>query len=304
MFIQIHTLIIFTGILAGLILNPCVDFYSPVRIGYDLSKPDKVYFPPAILHEISGITEAGESQVACVQDENGLVFIYDLVKSKIIRELFFGTRGDYEGIARSDKTIYVLRSDETLFEIKDFSSQKPVVSTFSTKIPGSDTEGLCYDRKKNRLLIVPKEISDEKHDNKGKHFIYSIDPLLKNPEKGPVMTLDIPSIERFALDNNIKIPMKGKKGQKQEPDIKMLISAIGIHPLTDRLFVISGSERILFVFDMNGEIEYLEKLDPDLFPQPEGITFMKNGDMLISNEGRNESPTIVRFSYNPSFLNQ
>ena len=96
------------------------------------------------------------------------------------------------------------------------------------------------------------------------------------------------------------MPMKDKKkGEEREPDIKFRPSAIGIHPTANKLFVISGMEHLIFVFDMNANIEYIEKLDPDLFPQPEGITFMTNGDMLISNEGRNGPATIVRFNYKP-----
>ena len=96
--------------------------------------------------------------------------------------------------------------------------------------------------------------------------------------------------------------MKGKKGEKKKPDIKLKISAICIHPISDRLYVLSGAERLLLVFDMNGNIEYLERLDKDLFTQPEGITFMKNGDMFISNEGRNAEATLIRFNYNLSLL--
>ncbi len=96
--------------------------------------------------------------------------------------------------------------------------------------------------------------------------------------------------------------MKGKKGEKKKPDIKLRISAISIHPISDRLYVLSGAERLLLVFDMNGNIEYLERLDKDLFTQPEGITFMKNGDMFISNEGRKSEATLIRFNYNLSLL--
>ena len=53
---------------------------------------------------------------------------------------------------------------------------------------------------------------------------------------------------------------------------------------------------------MNGNIEYLERLDKDLFTQPEGITFMKNGDMFISNEGGKAEATLIRFNYNLSLL--
>jgi hypothetical protein len=55
----------------------------------------------------------------------------------------------------------------------------------------------------------------------------------------------------------------------------------------------------LFVFNTKNEIEYIGRLNPDLFIQPEGITFMKNGDMYISNEGQKKSATLVRFNYRP-----
>lgn len=267
------------------------------KIEYNISAPDKVYVLPPALYEISGITEVDAASVACVQDEHGIVFIHDLNKNQTIRHIVFGSAGDYEDIARVDKTLYILRSDEVLNEIVNFTSDNFKRTAYSAGIPGKDAEGLCYDKKNKRLLIVPKEISDDNKEDKGKKFIYGFDLSSKKLIKGPVLEFDINTIEKFAIANNIKVPMKGKKGEPQKPDIKLRISALGIHPVTNRLFVISGMERILFVFDMNGNIEYLETLDKDLFPQPEGITFLNNGDMLISNEGRKGSATLVRYNY-------
>lgn len=267
------------------------------RIDYNLSAPDKIYKLPAALHEISGITEINGSALACIQDERGTVFIYDINKNEIIRQILFGSGGDYEDVARVDKTLYILRSDEVLIELVNFDTDNFKRTAYETGIPGKDIEGLCYDRKNNRLLMVPKEISQDNQENKGKRFIYAFDLASKKLLKGPVFRFDIEAIKRFAVDNSLKIPMKGKKGKKQEPDIEMRISAISIHPLTNRLFALSGSERLLFIFDMNGNIEFLHKLDKDLFPQPEGITFMKNGDMFISNEGKNAAPTLIRFNF-------
>lgn len=272
------------------------------RIEYDLSSPDKVYVLPPALYEISGMTETDASTIACIQDEHGIIFFYDINKNRIERQVVFGSEGDYEDIVRVDKTLYVMRSDELLIEIKDFNSGNFKSTSYSTGIPGRNTEGLCYDQKNNRLLIVPKETPNNNPENKDKRFIYGFDLGSKKLIKGPVLMLDIPVIEKFALKNNIKVPVKGKKGEKKKPDIKLKISAISIHPISDRLYVLSGAERLLLVFDMNGNIEYLERLDKDLFTQPEGITFMKNGDMFISNEGRNAEATLIRFNYNLSLL--
>jgi uncharacterized protein YjiK len=273
---------------------------SSSEIDYDLSAPGRVYILPASLHEISGITEVDASSIACVQDEHGIIFIHDINRNLITRQFFFAAEGDYEGIARVDNTLFVLRSDEMLTEIMNFRSDKLERRAHMVNVPGKDTEGLCYDKDNNRLLIAPKENPDDKSGNKDKRFIYGFDLASKSLIKDPVISFDIKAIERFVLDNNIKVPMKGKKGEDKKPDIKMQISAVGIHPVTKRLFVISGPERILFVFDMKGNIEYIERLDSDLFPQPEGITFMKNGDMFISSEGGKRSATLVRFNYKPA----
>ena len=201
-------------------------------------------------------------------------------------------------MARVNKTIYVLRSDGVLTEIAGFDSDKFKRTTYPTNIPWKDNEGLCYDSKNNRLLIAPKETPGKDSGHKDYRLIYAFNLSTKKPVTEPVFRLDLNEIKKFAIDKKIKVPMKGKKDKKnEEPDIKFQVSAIGIHPVTGRLFVLSGPERLLFVFDMKGHIVFMERLSGDLFKQPEGITFMKNGDMFISNEGKEKAPTLVRFNY-------
>lgn len=270
------------------------------KIDYNLSAPDRVYVLPPALFEISGITEIDASTIACVQDENGIVFFHDINKNQTTRYIVFGSQGDYEDLARVDNTLYVLRSDEVLAEISNFKSDNFKREAYSTSIPGRNVEGLCYDKNNSRLLLAAKEISDDKSVDKDKRLIYGFDLVTKKLKKDPVISIDLQEIKRFVLENNIKVPMKSKKkGGKEEPDIKLQISAFGINPITNSLFVISGRERLILVLNKLGNIEYIERLSPDLFPQPEGITFMRNGDMFISNEGRNELATILRFNYKP-----
>ena len=273
---------------------------SQSQLNYDLSSPDKIFILPPSLYEISGITELDANSIACVQDENGLVFIYDLNKGQVTRQFIFGAEGDYEGITRVNQTLYVLRSDEVIIEIKSFNSDKYERKAFLAKFPGKDAESICYYKENNILLLIPKEVLDDKSLDKDKRYIYSFDLNSKEILKDPFMVLDLDEIDKFAIDNAIKVPMKKKKDKKDKPDIKMHISAMGIHPFTNNLYAISGSERLLFVFTMDGSIEWIEKLNKDLFPQPEGITFLPDGDLLISNEGRNGSPTLLRFAYNQS----
>lgn len=274
------------------------DIKSVNAIGYNLSNPDKTIILPHILHEISGITVIDSSSVACIQDENGIVFIFDLLKNEIKKQLIFHTNGDYEGLTRVDNAIYILRSDGVLFEILNYGSSDFTKKIFPTGIPAYDNEGLCYDKKTNRLLIAPKGNIGKGSEYDRRRVIYSFDPNSGTLMKEPAFDFDLSVIKKFASDERAILPVKRKKKARvREPDIKFRPSAIGIHPLTNKLFVLSGVEQMLFVFDMNGTIEYMEKLNPKIFNMPEGITFFKNGDMLISNEGQNKYPTLLRFNY-------
>ena len=271
-----------------------------MNIGYDLSTPDRVYFLPQDLLEISGITEVDAALIACIQDEHETVFFYDLNKNEIVRQFNIGDNGDYEDIARVGRVLYILRSDGVISEVTDYASGKIKRTVHETNIPWKDNEGFCYDQLNNRLLIAPKETPGKDSGNKKLRFIYGFSLNSDKLIKDPVFEFDVDVIENFALVNNIKVPMKGKKNEGKKPDIELQISAIGIHPITGRLFALSGAEKLLFVFDMNGNIEYIQKLKPDLFRQPEGITFMNNGDMFISNEGKKKPATLIRFNYKPA----
>ena len=290
-----------------LLLSFCTIFYSCSNstgiksvntLGYALTEPDKIITLPGNLLEISGLTVIDSSSVACIQDEKGVVYIFDILNDKIKKEIHFNSGGDYEGICRVDGTMYILRSDGVLFEILNYES-----SSFSNKIKLEgietiDNEGLCYDRKNNRLLIAPKSKPEKSSGFKGNHIIYAFDLISDSLIKEPVIEIDLSAVRRFIGEKtDIYVKKNKKKDKRHLPDINFKPSDICIHPVTHKLYLLSGEEHILYVFDTSGIIEYAERLDPDLFNMPEGISFFKNGDMLISNESGNRYPTILRFNY-------
>lgn len=267
--------------------------------GYDLNQPDMSLELPEILHEVSGLTDIDATTVACVQDEKGILFIYDLTENKIKKQFTFNIDGDYEGITRVDETLYILRSDGALFELADYDSEDFKLTTYATGIPAKDNEGLCYDPRNNRLLIACKSKPGKGSQYKDRRAIYSFDLDTKTTSKEPVFDFDLNEIKRFAIEQKIDLPMEVKKGRLfVEPAFKFRASAIGLHPLKEKLYLFSASDHLLFIFNMNGEIEYIQQLDAKLFKKAEGITFFENGDMVVSNEGESSKPTFLRFKYN------
>lgn len=266
-------------------------------IGYNLSSPDHSFELPDILREVSGITSIDSTSFACVQDEDGVLFIYDLANNEIKRQYSFHFEGDYEGITRVGKTIYILRSDGQIYEIADFESPDFQLASYETNIPADNNEGLCYDPENDRLLIAIKGKADKGADNKDKRLIYGFDLKTKTLSSEPVFEFDVETIKQFARSHKVNLPTRSRKKKKDEPIIRFRTSAIGIHPLTGKLFLLSASDHLFFIFNKNGQIEYMEYLHPELFNKAEGITFFENGDMLITNEGQDDQPTLLRFNY-------
>ncbi len=288
------------SILAFLMLTGSDPGKRPVGYtrGYDFNKADAILILPALLHEISGITYLKSDLFACIQDENGTVFFYDLKKNKIERQLRFHINGDYEGIASAGSEIYVLRSDGALFGISGHESVNFNHDVFYTNIPSKDNEGLCFDPDGNRLLIAPKGRTAKGSADKDKREIYAFDLKTKKLSADPVLIFDLQAIRNFAIRNQLNLPVKGKKkGKQPEPRIDFMTSAIGINPVTKKLFILSSSDYLLFISDMNGNIEHIEMLNPEIFNNAEGIAFYGNGDMVITNEGGSGNPTLLLFKY-------
>jgi uncharacterized protein YjiK len=235
---------------------------------------------PKELTEISGLSYKGEKQFACVQDEVGKIFIYNTASASVEKEISFGAAGDYEGLAVVDKTIWVLRADGKLFEVSNLDAAKPTVKEYSTHLTTKqDPEGLCYDKKNNRLLIAIKGAEPGTEDYKG---IYSFDLGSKKMDQQPAFKIDL-------LD---KVFGNNGSGKKKKGSINP--SGIVIHPVNGDMYIIDGRNSQLLITDASGKIKNLYQLSAKDFSQPEGIAFNSAGDLFIANEGTNQPGNILQ----------
>ncbi|MES2287035.1 MAG: hypothetical protein V4547_15190 [Bacteroidota bacterium] len=265
---------------------------------YNLSKPTKNFVLPAALNEISGITTLSQNEIACVQDEIGTIFIYDLTKEVIIKEYPSKLIGDFEEIALVGNAMYLLRSDGVLIEHKDYSKPSAEKKEYTLHLPSSNNEGLCFDKKNNRLLIAAKSKAGKGNENKDIRLIYGFDLKNKILSKEPIFKLSVDKIEEKALAMKIPIPTRTiKKTGKEVSDFNFRPSAIAVHPFSHLIYILSSSDKLLLIMNEKGHIIQLFALDPVLFNKAEGITFLPDGDMLISNEAQKGKPTLLKFKY-------
>jgi hypothetical protein len=110
------------------------------------------------------------------------------------------------------------------------------------------------------------------------------------------LLVDPKTIKKFIVENKLN---SGKKHDDEDDDfdVEFRMSAIGIHPITKKIFVVCASDYLICVFNRDGVLENIELLDRKLFNKTEGIAFLPNGDVLFSNEGENGKPSLMRFNY-------
>jgi uncharacterized protein YjiK len=235
---------------------------------------------PKELKEISGNVFIDAQHVACIQDNQGTIFIYNLASKKIDRTIPFGPTGDYEGIAKVDSKFYVLRADGMIIEVNTASPNTPEVKEFDLPLGiDHDTESLFYDQPNTRLLVVVKEKDPSGQNVKG---IYAFDLKTMQMQKEPVVS--VPG----ALPDDGNDQKKGKKkGNLLKP------SDMIIHPETGELYILNGPSSQLVITDRTGAILSVTELDKKVFPQPEGLCFSPDGELYVSSEGAKNGTGVI-----------
>lgn len=241
------------------------------------------YNLPEILNEISGITWIGNHTFACVQDEDGFIYIYNTVENKIEEKIEFGTSGDYEAIAIHEDDAYVMRSDGLLYEIKNYRSEDRAVSKTQTPFDKKNNiESLTYDKTNKRLLTAAKT-KDLGEDHIKAIYQISIDT--KEMDSLPLIEIN--------LKDTVFNEFQQKKIRKTFKP-----SDIAIHPKTNDIYVLEGTNPKLAILNSKGKILKVLPLDKRKFGQPEGITFSNDGRLFISNEDTGNGATILEVELN------
>lgn len=259
---------------------------------YPLDNPTRVDTLPRELEEASGLTDVSSTEVAIVQDELGVIFVYDLKTRGVTKQVPFGPPGDYEGLTRLGESMFVLASDGTLITVSNWRSA-PRVDRRSLDLPTSDNEGLGYDPFSHRLLIAPKSRWQSGKANKHLRAVFALDPESRKLDALPALVMDVDSLSDYANAHDRALPAKARNG-KQRAALRFMPASIAVHPKTRELFVISAIDHVLASFDRAGNVTGYAMLNAERYRQPEGMTFLADGTLVIANEGAGEDPELVQ----------
>lgn len=260
-----------------------------------LPKPVAVIQLPPELREVSALTALDDGSVACLHDEAAILYTVDLDDGQVTGRHPFGPPGDLEGLTRVGTEFFALRSDGLIFHITRRQGRYHAVDSFRLTLPYRNMEGLGYDPVDGRVLVAPKDNLKGGPALRDKREVFAFDPASYALQMAPVLTFSVKQMLRAAQARGINLPMRTTGKGKRIPLTRLHMSAIAVQPSTGHYFILSATDQTLLVLDRSGGYVALHLLDPKLLPQPEGITFLPNGDMLIATEGKDGVPRIVRY---------
>lgn len=281
--------------------NHSIFFNNYTHFPYDLSQAANTFFLDDELREISALTYYDDDNLLCLNDENGIVFKYNVTEGGITDSYNFYDDGDYEGIEYVNGVLFILRSDSRIFQIRNFDKHNISVEKYKGPLSiKNDTEGLGYDAKTNSLLIACKAKPNIKGVKmKNKRSVYSFNLNKFEFSKKATYILDLEDISAQILsydtqkihDSVLKRLISNKELFVFNP------SAIATHPLTGNIYMLSSVGKSLIVISPSNELLYIALLDKNEIQKPEGICFSPNGTMYISSEGKSEKASIRVYDY-------
>ena len=262
---------------------------------FDFDHPMITINLPFELREISGITDFSEDQIACVQNQNGTLYVYSMTGDSISAQYDFGYGGEFEGLTHVDSSYFIMRNDAVLLEVAP-SKDSVSINFKKLALPSWDNEVLCVDARDHRLLVAPKNTTSRGAELKSTRGIYTIDLETMEMAEDPLFTINLSELESFGQNTGILFAKK-KRSKEEESSSHFMPSCIAVHPKTDEVYIISSIDHSMAVFEKSGKLINFVRFNAKLFTRPERIIFMPNGDLVITNEGQQGKTSLLRFKW-------
>jgi uncharacterized protein YjiK len=204
----------------------------------------------------------------------------------------FDSVGDFEGLTYFNHTLFVLRSDGRLTEWPNFPSDDDALKQTMLPLLTSDNEGLCSDPAHHRILIAAKSKPSDRKE-KSERYIYGYDLTSNQLQEKPLYSLNLQALEENARRFNIEQTETNAKGKVKPFNFRP--ASLAVHPVSDEIYIISAADKLLVVINRKGEVTFMKSLHPETFAKAEGITFLDDGTLIITNEAAGKMATLYVF---------
>ena len=261
-------------ILAGILLA----IITCLAFSFGKKNPDPDAFKYQIIHtwdfpnqlkNTSGISTIDQHKIACITRDKGCIYIYNLKKQSLEKEINFGNSQNYTDIEIIGSTAFILKKEGKLIKIEHYKKD-PVITEYQIfNDITRNASGLSYDGSSNRLLIAVK---NDKFDHEGTKGIYGYSLATNTINFSPDYEIELNN-SLFAERKNIN------SAHRFLPNAMSKDSEEIIHILDTR------HHEVLKVTVKKNNVE-LYKLSEKDFPNPETISHLKNNNMMVFDNSK------------------
>lgn len=243
---------------------------APTLVAYFAHRAARSFYLPKGLSEVSGLAVASGNSVFAHDDNYGIVYELDLGTGKVLRAFALGdptVKDDFEDIAVRAGFVYLLASDGRLFEAPIGAHRQRVrYNVYDTGVgPNCETEGLVNGPKDGEFLILCKKPHRNKLKDRLVIYLWSL------ADRAPVSS------------PWLNVPLDGLVDPLEQANFHP--SAFYWRRELGRFLIVSAKGHTAIEIDEQGALMDRVKLDKTEHPQPEGLTLMPDGRLIISDEG-------------------
>ena len=236
---------------------------------------------PIELKEISGLAVTAGGSILAHNDEQGRVFAIDPKRGVVVKQFMVGNgdlRGDFEAIAVSDGEIFMLLSNGTIYRFREGADGASVrYTTIDTRLGREcEFEGIAIDASAGTVLLPCKNVA--KRGPKDALVIYRWELSGRSSQRPSMITVPL-------------VQLIGPNGWKS-----LHPSDMTIDPATGNYVIIAAQEKALIVLTPGGEVLRAGPL-PEPSEQAEGVAILKDGILVISDEGNRSPATITLYRW-------
>jgi uncharacterized protein YjiK len=271
------------ALLAGAFLAACGDEGSPVTRHVEIQgslfalELDQQWGLPEELQEISGLAVSPDGRLFAHDDEQAVIYEIDFDGGRYTKSFSLGNparKGDFEGLAISaDGTFWLTDSRGELFSFREGENGAHV--EFERIETGLDNicevEGLAYLAAEESLILACKR-------NEARDMRENVD-LYRWPFSGDA--------ELWRRMSEPELANAAGVGHFRP-------SSIEFDSRTGRIILISANDAALVELDGEGALLSARELEGP-HPQPEGVTVMPDGALVIADEGGDGQGRLSRY---------
>jgi len=226
---------------------------------------------PSALREISGLALTPDGRLFGVDDEQAVIYQIDFSTGKLVKAFAVGKpvlRGDFEGIAYLNESLFLVNSNGVIFKIREGADGDRVAYEEIRTGLGKqcEIEGLAQDPVAGTLLLVCKKVR----------------------KKADISTLSVftwrPGENRVDPDERIELPVNEILVSLNTREFNP--SGIAVDPSTGSIIIVAARQHAMVSIDRYGGFVGAMPLTPAKWHrQAEGIEVSLAAQLIIADEG-------------------